>query len=271
MSNIDKSLEIINQLSDDKPEIGIILGSGMSGICNEFKSKILINYNDLPGFPKTLVDGHKGELIIGKLNNVPILCLNGRSHFYEGDNKSMILPIRVLKNFGIKTLIITNAAGGINSEYLPGSLMLIKDHINFQSSNPLVGKNNDTYGPRFPDLSNAYDHLLRREIVDIAKKLKILLHEGVYLACLGPNFETPAEINAFRILGADAVGMSTVPEVILARHCDIRVLAISVITNLAAGITSKPITHQETLANAKIASKNMISLISNFVYKISNS
>ena len=143
MTDIDKSTKIIKQLLEDRPEIALILGSGLSEISNDLTINFSLNYNDLPGFPKTSVDGHKGELIIGKLNHVPVLCLNGRSHFYEGDNKAMIVPIRTLKNIGIKTLIITNAAGGIKKELTPGSLMLIKDHINFQSTNPLVGKNND--------------------------------------------------------------------------------------------------------------------------------
>ncbi|PPR78257.1 MAG: Purine nucleoside phosphorylase 2 [Alphaproteobacteria bacterium MarineAlpha2_Bin1] len=268
MSDINKSKEIIIKSIDYIPKVGIILGSGLSDIRSIIKNKKIINYNNLPGFPKTSVEGHKGELIIGEINNTHVVCLNGRSHLYEGNNEGMITPIRTLKEIGIDKLVLTNAAGSINEKFSPGSLMLINDHINFQFTNPLVGINNDNYGPRFPDLTNAYDTFLKEKIKLIAKELSINLHEGTYLSCLGPNFETPAEIKAFKILGADAVGMSTVPEVILARHCGIKVIALSIITNLAAGISSKPITHEETLANAKIASKNISLLINEFVKRI---
>ncbi|WP_195510420.1 purine-nucleoside phosphorylase [Clostridium tyrobutyricum] len=252
-----------------KPEIGIILGSGLGEIAEEIEEKEIYNYRDIPNFPVSTVVGHKGRLIIGKLQGKIILTMQGRFHYYEGYSMQQItFPVRVMASIGIKNLIVTNAAGAVNLNYKPGQLMLIKDHINLSFNNPLIGKNMDSFGTRFPDMSNAYDRDLRKKVENIAQQNNIDIQEGVYVCMSGPNYETPAEIKMVRVIGGDAVGMSTVPEVIVANHSQIKVIGISCMTNMAAGILDKPLEHREVIEISKIASGNFKKLVRNIVKDI---
>lgn len=230
------------------PRIALVLGSGLGGLADNLEDRRSIAYADIPGFPRSTAPGHAGRLIAGSLAGTPVLCMQGRFHVYEGWEPSHIaFPVRVFRALGVQILILTNAAGGVNLACKPGDFMLIRDHINLSGRNPLVGPNDDSIGPRFPDLSKAYDPELRQIARQTAESLGIELHEGVYAWFLGPSFETPAEIRMARLLGADAVGMSTVPEVIAGVHCGLRVLGISCITNMAAGILDQPITAEEVI------------------------
>ena len=248
------------------PKVGLILGSGLGGIAARIQQATTISYADLPGFPQSAVDGHAGQLHCGILGNTPIACLQGRAHVYEGTSGHSIKQmIRTLKLLGCEKLIVTNAAGSLHSDVRPGSLMLINDHINFQIQNPLIGPNDDEFGPRFVDMSSAYDHTLRQTLRKTAEANNIKTSTGVYIGVTGPMFETPAEIHAFRTLGADAVGMSTVAEVIVARHCGLKVAAISAITNLAAGMSEEELTHEGTLTHGQIAAKDLQQLLVKFL------
>jgi xanthosine phosphorylase len=241
-----------------KPRIGIILGSGLAGFADKLQNPIFISYRELPGFPVSSVAGHPGQLILGYLQNIPVVCCQGRVHAYEGvQGKDFKIFIRTLKSLGCEKLLITNATGSLRSDFQPGQLVLISDHINFSANNPLIGPNENEFGPRFFSMVNAYDKKLRDILQKTAKKLEIPLPEGVYFGVLGPCFETPAEIRAFRCLGGDVVGMSTVSEVIVARHCDLKVAVVSVVTNLGAGLNEKHITHEETLYFAERASEKL--------------
>ncbi len=245
---ICEAAEYVRRLIDTKPTIGIILGSGLGDIAEEIENKIIIPYGEIPNFCCSTAIGHKGRFVVGTLNNTPVICMQGRLHYYEGYGMPEItLPIRVMKLLGIKALIITNAAGGINFSFERGDIMLIEDHINFMGYNPLIGRNIAELGPRFCDMTYTYTPSLQNIAKKAADRLSILLKSGVYLACTGPSFETPAEIRAFRSLGADAVGMSTVPEAIVASHCGLKVLAFSLITNMAAGVKEQPITEDEVI------------------------
>ncbi len=256
-------------MAGKKPTVGLILGSGLGMIADTIDTPLVINYADIEGFPQTTVAGHSGKMIVGKIGKTEVLCLQGRFHLYEGHRPQTIAEvIAALKILGIKQLIITNAAGSLNPAFAPGSLMMISDHINFSGQNPLIGKNNDLIGPRFPDMSNAYNRDLRRHMNQIAERLQIDLPEGIYLMVLGPNFETAAEVRAFRTLGADAVGMSTVPEVIAAVHAGIDVLALSAITNYGTGLQSTPLSHQETITNAARAADNLTALITTYIKEL---
>lgn len=229
-----------------RPKIGLILGSGLGGFADLFQEKQVILYRDIPGFSSTSVSGHAGELALCSDRGVEVAIMNGRFHYYEGISPDKIaIPVRALKLLGVDTLIVTNAAGGINEKFCRGDLMLITDHINFAGVNPLIGKNDDQMGPRFADMSAAYSPELQVLAEETAGELGIELKKGVYAMMSGPNYETPAEIRALRVLGADAVGMSTVPEVLVAAHCGMRVLGISCISNMAAGLQQEALTHQE--------------------------
>lgn len=253
-------------LAGRKPATAVILGSGLGTVADALEDPLVVNYADINGFPQTTVAGHAGQMIAGRLGASEVLCLKGRFHLYEGHRPQTIAEVvNALKDIGIRRLIVTNAAGSLNPDFAPGSLMMIKDHINFCGQNPLVGANDDRVGPRFPDMSNAYNADLRRRMLAVANKAGIALKEGVYLMVLGPNFETAAEIKAFRLLGADAVGMSTVPEVIAAVHAGLNVLGLSAITNFGTGMQKTPLSHEETIANAKKASDNLARLIINFI------
>lgn len=248
------------------PRLGIVLGSGLGGLADALDETIAVPYAEIPGFPTSTVAGHAGRFVLGTLDGVPVACMQGRFHLYEGHAPGVIkLPIRTFAALGVEALLLTNAAGSLRAEAGPGSLMLITDHLNFAWTNPLIGPNDDTWGERFVGLEDAYDPELRARLGRIAGELGIHLHEGVYCALLGPLFETPAEIRAYRALGADAVGMSTVPEVIVARHAGLRVAAISAITNLAVGMSNAPIDHEQTLRGAALAAADLVRLVRGFV------
>ena len=239
------------------PRVGLILGSGLGELANAISLFSTTSYKDLPGFPEPTISGHFGQLKIGTWSGIAIACLQGRSHLYEGHHiQQLAIPIRALKLAGCRVLVLTCAAGSLHDNMLPGELMLVTDHINWSGLSPLVGSNDDGIGPRFIDVSQAYDPTLQGVARETAKDVGLTLHEGVYIWCLGPNFETPAEIRAFRQIGADAVGMSTVPECLAAVHCGLKVLAIAVITNFAAGL-QKNVSHAETLEMGKEATPKL--------------
>ena len=259
-------LEITNNI---KPEIAIILGSGLTNFFDDKDIITSISYEDLPDFPQPTVKGHAGKIVLGKINNVNVACMYGRSHIYEGHEPAALAkPIRVLKDIGCKLLVVTNAAGSLDEDMPPGSLMAITDHINLSGFNPLIGPNTDEYGPRFYDMSDGYHKKYRDQLISIANTIDQKIYQGVYCMYSGPNFETPAEINASKVLGVNAVGMSTVPEVLVANHCSLPVIAVSIITNLAAGISKNKLSHQETLENAGILEKNVLNLIKKFISEV---
>ena len=245
--------------------LGIILGSGLGAVADALEDREVIPYSELPDFPAPSVHGHAGTLALGTLSGLPVAVLQGRKHVYEGgDPGAMRGPVRWLKAAGVEALFVTNAAGSLKAEVGPGSLMAISDHINMLGVNPLTGPNDDAVGPRFPSLRDAYDPELRAKLHEAAGSLGVRLADGVYLATAGPSFETPAEIRAFRTLGADAVGMSTIPEVILARHAGLKVAAVSAITNLAEGMGGEELSHEQTLRYANQAAGDLTKLIIEF-------
>lgn len=233
------------------PEIGLVLGSGLGDYAETLEERVRIPYRDIPDFPQPTVQGHSGAFVFGKKDGKPVVVLQGRIHYYEGlSQREITIPIRVLSAIGVKTVVLTNAAGGVNLSFRPGDLMLISDHINYSGSNPLIGKNLDSFGPRFPDASDIYTASLRSAIREKAAAEGIGLQEGVYAMYSGPNYETPAEIRMFRVLGADAVGMSTAPEALVAAHCGMQVVGISCITNMAAGVLPVKLNHAEVTETA---------------------
>ena len=261
-----KFLEITN---NNSPDVAVILGSGLTNFFDDQDIIESVSYEELEDFPQPTVKGHAGKLVLGKINNLNVVCMYGRSHIYEGHNpQSLAAPIRVLKDIGSKLLIVTNAAGSLDENMPAGSLMAIKDHINWSGFNPLIGANAESYGPRFHDMSDGYHKFYREQLIDIAKKTNQKLYEGIYCMYSGPNFETPAEINALKIIGGNAVGMSTVPEVLVANHCSLPVIGISVITNLAAGMNKTKLSHQETLENASLAENKVLNLIKQFIREV---
>ncbi len=236
----------------ETPKIGIILGSGLSGIADELENKKVFNYSDIPEFPLSTAPGHKGELVFGKLGKNDIVLMNGRFHYYEGyDMKTVTFPVRVMQMMGVEYLFITNAAGGLNPDFEIGVPMLIKDHINMTGDNPLIGQNIDDWGPRFPDMSDAYQTELRKLVLETAREIGESLYEGIYVAVSGPNFETPAELKMFRHMGGDAIGMSSVPEAICAAHGGIKVVGLSAITDKAVGDDLQPLTAEEVIEVAR--------------------
>ncbi len=248
------------------PRLGIVLGSGLGGLADALDGAVAVPYAEIPGFPTSTVAGHAGRFVLGTLEGVSVACMQGRFHLYEGHPPAVIkLPVRTFAALGVEALLLTNAAGSLRPEVGPGRLMLIADHLNWMWTNPLLGPNDDAWGERFVGLEDAYDPGLRARLRALAADLGIPLAEGVYCALLGPLFETPAEIRAYRVLGADAVGMSTVPEVIVARHAGIPVAAISAITNLAVGLSAEPIDHEQTLRGAALAASDLTRLVRAFV------
>lgn len=245
---VQEAAEYVRARIGETPRIGLILGSGLGGIAEVIEDKHVIPYGEIPHFVCSTAPGHKGQFVAGRFGGKPVICMQGRLHFYEGHALSdIIFPVRVMKQLGVTSLIVTNAAGGINTSFQVGDLMLIEDHINFMGTNPLIGPNDASFGPRFCDMTYTYTPALRQAAQEAAQTLGLTLQKGVYLGCTGPSYETPAEIRAFRTLGADAVGMSTVPEVIAASHCGLQVLAFSLITNMAAGILDQPLTEEEVI------------------------
>ena len=253
---LSHAASFIQQKIDKKyaPKIGLILGSGLGALADEIQNAIKIKYHEIPAFKQSSIDGHVGQLVIGRLQGKEVLIMQGRIHYYEGYSiQEVVFPIKVMKKLGIEKLIITNAAGGVNENFEVGNLMLISDHINFMNTNPLIGKNDNTLGTRFPDMSEVYDKNFIEHAKRCAEKLGIKITQGVYAENCGPSYETPAEVRMLRTLGADAVGMSTVPEAIVANYCAMRVLGISCITNFAAGIKDTKLSHEEVMeAGAKV-------------------
>lgn len=264
LERIEKTCSYIREKALPEPEWGLVLGSGLGSLAEELTDKVVLPYREIPGFLESTVEGHQGQLIIGFLAGKRILAMQGRFHYYEGyDLQDVTFPVRVMAGLGIKKLIITNAAGGINRNFQSGDLMLIRDHINLLGSNPLRGRN--IPGPRFPDMTEVYSSKLCLLLRDIALEEKISLKEGVYCAVAGPSYETPAEIRFLGLIGADAVGMSTVPEAIVARQCEMEVIGLSCITNLAAGLSLHKLNHQEVMQNGLQAAEKMKALIKGIV------
>ena len=264
-----QAAEYIGTKFDASDAIGIVLGTGLGELANEIENPISINYSDIPNFPVSTAPGHAGKMIFGYLNNVKVLCMQGRVHYYEGyDMQTVSMYVRVMRLLNVKALILTNAAGGVNTTFKAGTLMVIDDFINYMGDNPLIGQNVEEFGPRFPDMTYALSAELRAKADDSAKQLNIDLKHGVYMSFTGPCFESPAEIRMSRIVGADAVGMSTVPEIIAARHCGLPTLAISCITNLAAGMTNRELTHEEIQVVASKVKSEFKALIKEIIERM---
>ncbi len=258
--------DYISERIKETPEIAIVLGSGLGSLVDSIEQPTEIDYADIPGFPHTTVMGHAGTLVCGKLGGKHILAMKGRFHYYEGwDISQVVFHIRVFKLLGISRLIVTNAAGGINTSFIPGDLMLITDHISLFAPSPLRGVNQDEFGPRFPDMTNAYDINSISMASEVALHMGINIKMGTYVFAQGPMYETPAEIHALRLLGADAVGMSTVPEVIIARHCGIKVLGVSCITNMAAGVLGVELNHEEVMDTARNVESDFARLVTGII------
>ena len=259
---IQAAADYIESKMQVTPRVGVVLGSGLGAFADEVEVATEIPYSEIPGWPQSTAAGHAGKLVIGNVAGVPVAVLAGRAHLYEGYTQAQAtFGVRVLKSIGVNSMIFTNAAGGINTNYGQGALVAISDHINLQGSNPLIGPNDDLVGPRFPDMSDAYSKDYRMIVQQCADKLHIPLHQGVYAALTGPNYETPAEIRYLRIIGADLVGMSTVPEVIVANHAGMKVLAISCVTNMAAGILDQKINHEEVLETGLRVRESFVQLL----------
>lgn len=262
ITTIDNAVAYIRSKSSIQPAVGVILGSGLGDVVEAIDIEVAIPYGEIPGARASTVLGHQGRLVLGHAGKLPVAVMQGRVHFYEGYEMDEVMFLaRTLGRLGVKQMIVTNAAGGVNTSYVPGDLMLISDHINFMGLNPLRGKNIEELGVRFPDMSEPYSETLRTMAKEVAAEQDLSIKEGVYLALSGPTYETPAEIRAFRVLGADAVGMSTVPEVIAAAHMQIPVLGISCITNMASGILKQKLLHQEVMDTTARVQKQFTALV----------
>jgi purine-nucleoside phosphorylase len=267
---LDAAVQRIRETTDLEPRVGVVLGSGLGGLADALENRVEIAYSEIPGWPVSTAVGHAGVLVLGEVDGVPIAVMRGRAHLYEGVSADQAaFGVRVLGRLGVRTLVVTNAAGGINETFRPGMLVLISDHVNLQGASPLVGPNDEELGPRFPDMSDAYDPELLRLAHEAADRLGLELPEGVYAAWLGPQFETPAEIRFMRAIGADLAGMSTVPEVIVARHMGIRCLGISVVTNMAAGVLPEKIDHSAVLEVGARAAGSLTALLRELVPTLS--
>lgn len=267
---LDAAVHRIKEVTDLEPRVGVVLGSGLGGLADALENRVEIPYAEIPGWPISTAVGHAGVLVLGEVDGVPIAVMRGRAHLYESLSAGRaVFGVRVLGRLGVRTLVVTNAAGGINEAFRPGMLVLISDHVNLQGTSPLVGPNDEELGPRFPDMSDAYDPELRRLAHEAARRLGLELPEGVYAAWLGPQFETPAEIRFMRAFGGDLAGMSTVPEVIAARHMGIRCLGISVVTNMAAGVSPEKIDHNAVLEVGARAAGSLTALLRELVPTLS--
>lgn len=268
-NRVMETTEFLKNSTEYRPKVAIVLGSGLGNLVDFIDEKVEIEYGDIPNFPVSTVAGHDGKLVFGKIGDVEVVAMKGRFHFYEGyEMKQVTYPMYVMKQFGIEKLIVSNAAGGSNDTYEPGTLMLITDHINAFGTNPLIGHNDDRFGPRFPDMTEAYKIYLRDLAKEVANELKISYREGIYLGNTGPTYETAAEVRAFTRMGADAVGMSTVPEVTVANYLGIDVLGISCITNMATGIAKKAHSHADVVEVAKKAGENFCNWVIGVVKKL---
>ena len=257
-----EAAEFIAARTSLRPKVAVVLGSGLGDFATELTDSTTIPYREIPNFPHSTAVGHAGNLVLGKLGSLPLAVMQGRAHYYEGNALAQTaFPLRVLHRYGVKAVVLTNAAGGINAEYGRGALVLIRDHINLMGGSPLIGSNEERFGPRFPDMTYAYDREYREVAKREAKQLNIPLFEGIYAAMHGPSYETPAEIQMLARIGADLVGMSTVPEVIVARHMDMRVMAISCVTNMAAGLSGETINHEEVLETGRRVKGIFLSLL----------
>ncbi|SDC42729.1 purine-nucleoside phosphorylase [Shouchella lonarensis] len=261
-TKVQEAAEAIQAKLTVKPRVGLILGSGLGVLAEEIAEAVKLPYETLPHFPVSTVSGHAGQLVAGKLQGKDVIAMQGRFHYYEGYSmQEVTFPVRVMKALGVTHMLVTNAAGGVNKAFNVGDLMLITDHINLMGDNPLMGKNEDDFGPRFPDMSEAYSHTLRTLAQGKADELGLKLQEGVYVGNSGPTYETPAEVRMARTLGGDAVGMSTVPEVIVARHTGLEVLGISCITNMAAGVLPQPLSHEEVIETTEMVRADFLALV----------
>ena len=268
-TNIQMAAEYVLRQAPVVPKVGIILGSGLGAFAEQIENPLVVPFEEIPHFPRSSVAGHAGKLFIGTLKGKNVVAMQGRVHYYEGhDPADVVFPTRVLKMLGVEVLIVTNAAGGVNTNFRPGDLMIVKDHINMMGFNPLRGKNDEKFGPRFPDMSFAYTPDLQKLALEVGASLSMQLRDGVYLALQGPSYETPAEIRMLRVLGADAVGMSTVPEVIAASQMGMRVLCISCITNMAAGILNQPLSHVEVLETTTRIQRDFVTLLTGVVERV---
>nr|WP_131927648.1 purine-nucleoside phosphorylase [Effusibacillus lacus] len=269
MHRIQEAAKAIKDRVQPVPAVGLVLGSGLGVLAEEVQDAIRVPYGEIPHFPVSTVEGHAGQFVFGTFAGKFVAMMQGRFHYYEGYSLEQVtFPVRVMKQLGIDTIIVTNAAGGINPEWEAGDLMLIRDHLNLTSQNPLIGHNEADLGPRFPDMSDAYNRELRELVKQVADKLGIGLREGVYAGLTGPSYETPAEIRMLRKLGGDAVGMSTVPEVIVAKHMGMRVIGISCISNMAAGILDQPLSHDEVMDTAERVKSKFSSLVREIVREL---
>lgn len=269
LKKIKEAKEYINKIDNSKIDVALVLGTGLGGIVSDIEDKKVIKYKDIPNFPQSTVQNHAGELIIGNLCGKRVVVMNGRFHYYEGYTmEEVTFGTRVINSLGVKDIIITNAAGGMNPNFHAGDLMLIIDHINLMGDNPLIGKNYDELGPRFPDMSQAFNKELTDVALKCAEDLKINIQKGVYLAVAGPNFETPAELRMMRKMGGDAVGMSTVPEVIVANHMGMRVLGISCITDMAIADGLEPLDNDRVIATANSVKHNFIAVIKKVIKRM---
>jgi len=268
-SRADRAAKYILSRTKLRPKIALVLGSGLGAFGDDLEGAARIPYEKIPGFPRSTAEGHAGRLVVGKAGEVAVAAMQGRVHLYEGYSaKEVVFPMRVFARMGIRSAILTNAAGGINLEFKQGTLVVLRDHINLQGSNPLIGPNDERFGPRFPDMSEAYSKLYRDIALSEARRLGIDVHQGVYAALSGPSYETPAEIRYLRAIGADLVGMSTVPEVIVARHAGIRALGISCVTNMAAGILDQPIHHAEVMETGERVKSQFVALLRAIIPRI---
>ena len=270
-SRAERAARFVLSKTKLQPRIALVLGSGLGAFADELTDAARIPYGRIPGFPRSTALGHAGQLVIGKTTGTAVAAMQGRVHFYEDYSaREVVFPMRVLGRMGIRAAILTNAAGGISLDYNQGALVVIRDHINLQGSNPLIGPNDERFGTRFPDMTEAYSKAFREFALAEAKRLGIEVHQGVYAALSGPSYETPAEIRYLRTIGADLVGMSTVPEVIVARHMGIRVLGISCVTNMAAGILDRPLDHSEVLETAERVKGRFIALLRAVIPRIAS-
>lgn len=269
MEHLFQASHAITKRTELRPKVAVVLGSGLGEFAHELKSATKIPYCEIPNFPVSTAIGHAGNLVIGNFENLPLAVMQGRVHLYEGNTFAQTaFPMRVLHRLGVRAVALTNAAGGINLEYKSGALVLIRDHINLMGGSPLTGPNDERLGPRFPDMTYAYDPEYRQIAREAASSLNIPLFEGVYAAVHGPSYETPAEIQMLSRMGADLVGMSTVPEVIVARHSNIRILAVSCVTNMAAGLSGQVINHEEVLETGRRVKGTLLSLLRSVLPKI---
>ncbi len=270
VQKIEEAASFITEKLSATPKVGLILGSGLGMLADEIENPVKIKYESIPGFPVSTVEGHAGQLVCGTLMGVHVVAMQGRFHFYEGyELDAVTFPVRVMKELGVEKLVVTNAAGGVNPDLNPGDLMLITDHINNTGQNPLIGPNDSKLGVRFPDMSTGYDKALQKIAHDVAKQMNLDLKEGVYVWNTGPSYETPAEIRMLQKLGGDAVGMSTVPEVIVARHAGMDCLGISCISNMAAGILNQPLSHNEVIETTEKVRESFLQFVKDLLVRMS--